>query len=280
MNRTIRHRLLSSRAIVSALLIAVLGISLFPVYMMISIALKTPAEFGAAPFSPAIPPHWQNLLRAWTEMDALSALVNSTLVTSLTLVLLVSSTLLAGYSFARRDSALYRVLYLVFLSGAMIPFHLIMIPLYGVVRHLGLIGRVVGVAPIYTALAIPFSLLIMTEFLRSVPRALDESAMIDGASLVRVLTQIILPLATAPISTIVIFNAVWVWNDLIIPLLFLGSRRPTVITALYGFKGFQYTTDWTMVFAGSVITILPLVVVFLALQRFFIRGMVAGALKH
>lgn len=268
------------QATLLAVLLLALALSLFPIYMMLSVALKSPAEFGSSPFTPAIPPRFGNIASAWGQMDALRSLVNSVLVTGLAIGLLVSTTLLAGYSFARRNSRPYRIGYLVFLSGAMIPFHLIMIPLYGVVRQLGLIGRVAGVAPIYTALAIPFSLLIMTEFLRSVPRALDESAMIDGASLGQILFRILLPLATAPISTVVIFNAVWVWNDLIIPLLFLGSRRPTVITALYGFRGFQYTTDWTMVFAGSVITVLPLVVVFLSLQRFFIKGMVAGALKH
>jgi hypothetical protein len=108
---------------------------------------------------------------------------------------------------------------------------------------------------------------------------LDEAALIDGASPFRIFWEIILPLIRAPLVTVLIICLVSFWNDLPTPLLFLGSNHQTLIVGLYNFKSSRYTTDWTMTFAGAIITILPLLIVFLAAQKQFIKGMVSGAVK-
>jgi raffinose/stachyose/melibiose transport system permease protein len=246
---------------------------------MITIALKSQKDFSLNPFGLPNPVRFENLTEVWSRMAIPRVTFNSVLITVASLFLIVLCASLAAYAIARRKNKLYGTIYLVFLAGSMVPFHLIMIPLYKVVKGLGLMGRMPGVALIYTALAIPFAMLIITEFTRNLPEELDESAKIDGCGKLQIFLRIILPLLKAPLVTVIVFNSVWIWNDLIIPLLFLGGKRFTIVTALYNFKGFQYTTDWTMVFAGSVITMMPLVLIFLLLQKYFIKGMISGAIK-
>lgn len=254
-------------------------IYLFPLYLQITIALKGPAEFARNPYGLPKKIVWSNILKAAKEMETLKVLGNSLIVLAGSLLVIVLTASLASYAIARSGSKIYRHIYVYFLAGMMVPFQLTMIPLYKVIKSLNMMATYHGVILIYAAVNIPLAITIMTGFMRSIPGELDEAAKIDGAGDWKIYYKVILPLVKAPVTTVIIFSSVGIWNDLLTPMLFLGSGKSTIVMSLYYFKGAAYTTDWTMVFAGSLVALLPLLIVFLFMQRYFIEGMVAGAIK-
>ena len=250
-----------------------------PLYVMLCVALKTKEEFAKSPF--AIPKQivWQNIAQAAKKMDFLNSALNSAIVTFVSIAFNLVFAAWAGYVLARKTSKLYKNIYIFFLFGLMIPFPLIMLPLYKTVSTLGLMGNYFSVILVYTGTSMPVAIIILTSSIKMIPRELDEAALIDGAGPFRVFWNVIWPLIKAPVVTVMIICMVQFWNDLLTPMLFLGSRHQTLIMSLYNFKGALYTTDWTMVFAGSLIAMLPLLVIFFTTQKSFIKGMISGAVK-
>ncbi len=252
---------------------------LFPLYMAVTIAVKSPEEFVQNTYGLPKMLQLDNLLEAAEEMQYFESLRNGIIILGGTLVILIAASSLAAFALARGSGKVYGKLYTFFLAGMMVPVQLIMIPLYKIINSLQLMNTFQGVILIYTAINIPLAIVILRGFIATIPKELDEAAKIDGAGIFTVYFRVILPLIKAPLTTVVIFVSVTVWNDLLTPLLFLGGDKKTLIIALYNFKGASYTTDWTMIFAGSVLTMIPLVVVFLCSQKYFIKGMIAGAVK-
>jgi raffinose/stachyose/melibiose transport system permease protein len=280
MNRTSIQRKKScartAKTIGAALLLAVY---LLPLYILFSIALKSKEEFARNHFGLTANIRWSNLIDAMKAMNFTSALMNSTIISVVSIALVLILAALASYALARRRAKLYGRLYIFFLAGMMIPFQLTMLPLYKLITDLGLMRTRLGVIFIYIALFIPIAIVILTGFIKTVPRELDEAALLDGATPFRTFISVILPLIKAPLVTVMIFCFTGIWNDLLTPLLFLGGGKQTLIIALYSFVGAFSVTDWTMIFAGSIVTMLPLLAVFLVCQKSFINGMVAGAVK-
>lgn len=252
---------------------------LFPLYMAVTIAVKSPEEFVNNTYGLPKMPQLGNLIKAAQDMQYFESLKNGLIILAGTLLILVAVSSIAAYALARGTGKVYGRMYTFFLAGMMVPIQLIMIPLYKIINSLQLMNTYQGVILIYTAINIPLAIVILRGFISTIPKELDEAAKIDGAGLFTVYWRVILPLIKAPLTTVVIFVSVTVWNDLLTPLLFLGGDKKTLIIALYNFKGASYTTDWTMIFAGSVLTMIPLVVVFLCTQKYFIKGMIAGAVK-
>ena len=161
----------------------------------------------------------------------------------------------------------------------MIPFQLSMIPLYRMLKMLHLINTHFGVILIYIALTIPFSIFLYVGFLKGIPKELEESALIDGCGPFRTFAKIVFPLMKPVTASIVITNSLTVWNDFLVPLLYLQARENrTIPVAIFNFTG-QYNNNWAMIFAAIVLSALPLVVAFLFLQKHFIKGIVGGAVK-
>ncbi|WP_238727481.1 carbohydrate ABC transporter permease [Diplocloster modestus] len=254
-------------------------IYLFPVYLQFSTAFKTTDDFARNNFGLPSKLAISNIAEAASKMKAFQVTVNSLilLIGSLLFILLFAS--MASYALARRKSGFYRKMFIYFMAGMMVPMQLIMIPLYKIVNLFHIMNTYLAPILIYIAVQMPLAVVIITGFMKSIPKELDDAARIDGAGPFQVYARVILPLIKAPMVTVLILASVGIWNDLLTPLLFLGSKRQTIVMALYNFKGATYTTDWTMVFAGSVIAFIPLFVVFLFSQKYFIEGMIAGAVK-
>ena len=256
-----------------------LVVYLSPLYLLFSIALKSKEEFARNRFGLPAEIQWGNIAEAMEKMKFFPALCNSLFISVVSILLILLSASLASYTLGRRKGAVYSRLYLFFLAGMMIPFQLTMLPLYKLIHTLGIMRTHWSVICIYTAGFMPIAIVILTGFMKTIPGELDEAALIDGATPAYTFFHIILPLIKAPLTTVMIFCLVGIWNDLLTPLLFLGNSAQTLIVTLYNFVGAFYTTNWTMVFAGSIGAMLPLLVVFLACQKYFIKGMVAGAVK-
>lgn len=252
---------------------------LSPLYLVLTIALKTKEDFSKNNFGLPKQIMWENLVNAAKEMNLSETMVSSALVTFCSIAIILLFAAWASFAIGRRRHKGYEYVYLFFMAGMMIPFQLVMLPLYKLVNALGIMGSYWAVICIYVGTTLPVAIVILTGFIKTIPMELDEAAVIDGASPWCIFWKVILPLIKAPLITVMIMCMVNFWNDLLTPLLFFGSKHQTLIVALYNFKGAFYSTDWTMVFAGSIVVMLPLLVIFLITQKYFISGMVAGAVK-
>jgi len=169
-------------------------------------------------------------------------------------------------------------LYVLFLLGIILPFQLGMIPLFRFVDDLGLLGSYQGMIVFYTGIQLPFTVFLYTGFIRALPSDYANAALIDGAGHLQAFTKVVFPLLRPITGTVVILNAVFIWNDFLTPLLYLGgSSKETVPVRVFAFVG-QYVSDNGLVFAGLVLAALPIIVIFLLLQRYVIKGF-AGGLK-
>ncbi|MER6815872.1 carbohydrate ABC transporter permease [Actinomadura nitritigenes] len=262
--------------LLEVLMIAVALAFLFPVYALITLSLKDKQQIASAPLSPPTSPTFANFSGAWSRASLGSALLNSTVITVVSLVALIAIGSFAAYFLARCATRMGFVLYVLFLLGIVLPFQLGMIPLFKLADSAGLLGTYQGMIIFYTGIQLPFTIFLYTGFIRALPGDYANAALIDGAGHLQAFTRVVFPLLRPITGTVLILNAVFVWNDFFTPLLYLGgSARETVPVRIFAFVG-QYVSDYGLVFAGLVLAALPIIVVFLVLQRYVIKGFASG----
>jgi raffinose/stachyose/melibiose transport system permease protein len=248
---------------------------LFPVYILVSTAFKAKNDFSSAL---SLPAHFtlQNFANAWTEAGIGSAIINSLIVTVASVALLVLVCSMAAYPLARITATWSKVSYYGFMLGLILPFQLALLPLYESMKTVGLIGNLFALILLYGGIQAPFSIFLYTEFLRSVPLDYEDAASIDGCNRWQVYTRIVLPMVRPITGTVIILNAVFVWNDFYAPLLYLsGSGTATLPLTEYQFTG-QYGSDWHLVFAALILGAIPIVATFLIMQKATFRGYMSG----
>ncbi|MET8080363.1 carbohydrate ABC transporter permease [Streptomyces sp. NPDC005303] len=263
-----------------ALELAMIAVALFvgfPVYVLVNLAVR-PASDTSSPISPTRSPTLDNFTHAWQQGSLGGALANSVLVTVCSVVIVLAISSLAAYPLARITARWSRATYLLVLLGLVLPFQLASLPLYQTMRDLGLLGSPWGLVLFYSGLQVPFTVFLYVGFLRALPRDFEDAALIDGCTPLQGFRYIVLPMLKPITVTALVLNAVAVWNDFFTPLLYLsGSAQQTMPVAIAGFVG-QYVTDWNLIFAALVISILPVLLVYFLLQRSIISGF-AGGLK-
>jgi raffinose/stachyose/melibiose transport system permease protein len=250
---------------------------IFPVYILLNLSFRAGND-QASPVVPLTSPTIENYVNAWNEAGLAQALLNSGIITVVSVFLTVVISSLAAYPLARVTSRLSTGVFWLILGGLLIPFQVALIPLYQTIRDLGLLGSIWSLVIFYAGLQVPFSVFLYTGFLRTLPRDYEEAASLDGAGQLRTFVSVVFPLLRPITGTVVILNAIAVWNDFLVPLLYLsGTTQQTITVALYSFVG-QYVSNWPIVFAGLVISIIPVLLVYFLLQKHIIRGF-AGGLK-
>ncbi|WP_267899036.1 carbohydrate ABC transporter permease [Streptomyces corynorhini] len=260
------------------LMTAVAVVFLFPVYALITLSMKNPRQVADSPLAPPLPPTLANFGDAWSSASLGPALVNSAVITAVSLLLLIVLGSTGAYYLARRARGLGYGMYVLFLLGIVLPFQLGMIPLYKLVDGLGWLGTYQGMVLFYTGIQLPFTVFLYTGFIRALPPDYAQAALIDGCDHRQAFTRVVFPLLRPITGTVIILNAVFIWNDFFTPLLYLGgSGKETVPVGVFSFVG-QYVSDYGLVFAGLVLAALPILLVFLLLQRYVIKGF-AGGLK-
>lgn len=260
-----------------ALLIAGSVVMLLPFVWMLSTSLKLPPDiFTYPPVWIPNPIAWQNYAKTVTVMPFGRFYLNSLIVTTgVTLLQLLTSSL-AAFAFARMRFPGRNALFLLYLATLMIPFQVTMIPNFILVRALGWYDT-------YQALILPpafsaFSTFLLRQYFLSIPRELDEAARIDGATSLRIWWQVIMPLAGPAIAALATFVSLNSWNDFLWPLIITNSpSMRTLPVGLSAFQG-QYKTDWNLLMAGSVIAMLPVLLVYIIGQRWFIKGITLSGL--
>nr|WP_321262188.1 carbohydrate ABC transporter permease [uncultured Sphaerochaeta sp.] len=274
-----KRRSLASSLTTVVLSIIALGY-LYPLFLVLINSFKTFSEITSNVL--ALPSRlvFENFTNAFRIMNYPQYFVNTLIATVVGVcgVVLVSS--LAGYRLSRTKTRYSFVIFMILIAPMMIPFHSFMISLVKVAKELHLIGSPLGLGVLYWGLGASLALFMYHGAVKSVPQELDDCAMIDGASPLRAFFQIIFPLLQPVTVSVVVINTMWMWNDFLLPLLVLsGSKKSlTLQLAAYNFFGL-YKVDWNYAMAGVLLTILPAIIFYLSLQRYIIKGMVAGAVK-
>jgi raffinose/stachyose/melibiose transport system permease protein len=221
----------------------------------------------------------QNFVIGFRTSNFLRAFGNSLFITSISIVIMVFLGAIAAWRMVRRPHWFSKVLFSLFVVAMVIPFQSVMIPLMRIARMFDLLNSRSGLIVIYLGLGMPFTAFLLHGFVRTVPLELEESAYLDGASTIRIFLSIVLPLLKSMLATVTILQAFWIWNDFLLPLLILfDDRLQTIPIAIFGFFG-QYSDQWDYALATLMMGITPIVVFFLLMQRFIIRGVIAGSLK-
>ena len=204
-------------------------------------------------------------------------IANSVLVSAATVLSNLIFCPLAGYAFERLRFRGSRVVLVLLLATLVVPFQLTMIPTFLIMKHLGLIDSLGAL--IVPSLVTPFGVFLLRQFFLSLPRELEEAAWIDGCSRLAILVKVVLPLARPALATVAVLTFLSTWNDLTWPLIIINSdTRYTLQLGLATFEG-QHTNNWPAVMAGNVITVLPVLLAFLAAQKTFIRSLTSSAVK-
>jgi raffinose/stachyose/melibiose transport system permease protein len=249
---------------------------LFPVYVLVTLSFKSTPEISGGGLGLPSGLESSNYSQAWNVAHLGAALLNSTIITGLGLVVLVAVGSTASYYLARKQSRLSYGLYILFLLGIILPFQLALVPLYRMVKDAGLLGSYTSMVIFYTGLQTPFTIFLYTGFLRALPREYGEAALVDGATHWQSFRRVTFPLLRPITGTVIILNAVFIWNDFLTPLIYLGgSPNETIPVVVYQFVG-QYVSNWGYIFAAVVLATLPMLLLFLLLQRFVIKGFTSG----
>ncbi len=270
---------LASRGLALLIVLFWSALVVIPLVVLLSVALKSPVEMLNNPLGWPAQFVWSNFADAWNNASLGQALFNSVLITSVTLLGLILFGAMAAYPLARFTGPWSQRVYIYFVAGLIVPIQLGLFPLYKEMHDLQLINTYQGVILLYIAVNLPFVIFLYTGFIKTVPRELEEAALLDGASPMQTFWLIVFPLLTPVTATVAITGALSTWNDFFIPLIFLQrDGMQTLPLAIFNFVG-QYNNNWSLIFASVIISSLPLVVIFLVLQRYFIKGIAAGALR-
>jgi raffinose/stachyose/melibiose transport system permease protein len=264
--------------VMAVLILWALG-NLFPILVMLVSGFKSTVEIFTNPFG--LPAKWtlSNYVTAWNKANFALYFRNSVLVSAFSIAGIVLVSSMAAYILARYDFPLKRVVYLYILAGLVLPARLAVIPIFLLMRNIGLLNSLAGLVIVYVASGISFSAFLLTNFFRSIPMDLEDSARMDGAGSFRIYWRINLPLLRPALATVAIFNFINVWNDFFFPLIFINARaKRTIPLGIQAFFG-EYAIQWDLLFAGLNIAIIPVVVFFLILSRQFISGLTEGAIR-
>ena len=260
-------------------LVLATALALGPLLFMLMTALKTDEQYLNDTLGLPWPLSFGNFEEALHGGDFFIWLKNSAIMTFGAVIVSTLAAALCAFAIAQMRFRGQNLLLSVNIALLIVPPIVLLIPLFAQYADLGLISTYRGVIIIYAGLTAPFSVYLLTSFFRTIPDELIESAMADGASHFRVLWQIIAPLSAPALVTLIVVNSLWVWNELLIALVFLPEDRlKTLMVGITVFQG-RYALDVPVLMAGMLLASVPMLVLYLIGQRFFIRGLTAGALK-
>ncbi len=252
---------------------------IYPVIFALMSAFKSNGDILKSPISFPTSLYTQNFKDLFSQSDFTTAIIHSVTLTVLSEALIVCIVPMAAYGIERRGSKITSFVYSYFLAGLMIPFHLYMFPLFRQMKIFGLFGNMAGPIICYISGSIAFGTLLYGSFLKGIPLEIEEAAQIDGCTPFQTFWKVTFPLLGPCTGSMVILNGLGIWNDYLMPYLVLPSGRAKTITVeIASFVG-QFTARWDIVFAGTIISIVPAVIIFCMFQKYFVKGITAGAAK-
>jgi len=267
------------QALAYTLVIVITLLTIIPFIWMLSSAIKTDRTvFQMSPFV-FIPetPRWDNYISIWTRIPFARFVSNTFIIAVAVTILQIFTSSFAAYAFAKLDFKFKKQLFLAYISTIAIPWQVYMIPQFLMMRRMGLNDRLIAMICLQAFSA--FGVFLMRQFYRGVPDSLCESARIDGMVEYGIYWRIMMPLSKPALATLTIFTFVTTWNDYLGPLIYLKSEaKKTIQIGLQMFIG-QYSSEYSLIMAGSVLSMIPVIIVFLSLQKHFIQGIATTGMK-
>lgn len=271
--------MLGRDGLIQIILVANTFIMLVPILIMVFSAFKSTPEIFKSPFSVPDFGNLVNFIKIWTQTNFLRYLFNSFVVTGASMALILTLGTMAAYALARYRFWGAGFILMFFIAGLTLPLKLAIIPLFMLMRDLGILNNQLSLIFVYTAMGLPSTVFIMTGFIRTLPNELEDAARMDGASEARIMWSIMLPLVRPAMVIAGIQNVVPIWNDFFFPLVFIqNDALKTLPQGLTTFMG-EYTTDWGVLFAGLTMSAAPIILIYIVLSKQFISGMTSGAIK-
>lgn len=270
-----------SQILTNGVLILWAIIVIFPMIWLLYTSFKTDQEIFFSPWTLPAVLQWSNFERAWVEAHIGEYFFNSIVVVipSIFLTLLLSS--MTAYVLARFPFPLNRFFFYVFLSGMLFPIFLALVPLFFLIKDLGMLNTYQGLILVYIAYSLPFSVFFLTGFFKTLPSELHEAGIIDGANQYQVFFLIMLPLAQPGLISIGIFNFLGMWNQYILPLVLISDPARYLLTQGLAYMLYQqfYGSDWSGLFAALTIVMIPTIIAYITFQGQIQKGITVGALK-
>ncbi|SMF91843.1 carbohydrate ABC transporter membrane protein 2, CUT1 family (TC 3.A.1.1.-) [Paenibacillus uliginis N3/975] len=265
--------------LVKLLLLAYSLITLYPLYWLFISAFKTNQDFFNNPYG--LPVEWmkENIVRAWDLGNMGRAMLNSTIVTITSVLLTIVLSLLAAYVLARFQFRFKKVVMALFLAGMLIPIHSTLVPLFLMMKEIGLLNSYGALILPYTAFELPIAIFLAMAYMISIPREVEEAAMIDGNGWWGIFGRIILPLCTPIVATISILAFLRFWNDFSFALVFINSQALKTLPLSLSLFSDGFGTDYSLTMGAMAIAVIPTIVIYLILQEQIMKGMVAGSVK-
>lgn len=254
-------------------------LSLAPLVLMWLTAFKTREEIALNPLALPKSLNLSNLVDAWTTGHYSLYARNSIIVTVPTVLCILALSCLAGYGFARLNFIGKKVFFYLFLLGLMVPFQSFMIPLFFDLQKWGLLQTYWALILPSIGLRLPFGIYMMQAFFRGISTEISDAARADGCNEFQVFWHVILPLTAPAVSSLAIFESLWTWNSFLMPLIYLNSENLRTLPLGMMFFQSKYVSMYNLISAGVLITSFPIIVLFLLLQRRFLRGLTMGAVK-
>jgi len=222
---------------------------------------------------------WSNFIKAWTAARVAKYLLNSFIITIPSLLGMLFLSSLAAYTLARHRFRGNLTIYFMFVAGTMLPFQILMLPVFRLTNYLGLYDTYGSLILIHTAFQMGFCTFVLRNFMKTVPNEILDAARVDGCSEFRIYWQIMLPLTLPALAAVATLEFTWVFNDYLWAIILLRSDALRPVTAGLATLRGQYNTDWPVITAGALLATIPTLLVFVFLQRYFIQGLTLGSSK-
>ncbi|HID10366.1 MAG TPA: carbohydrate ABC transporter permease [Candidatus Latescibacteria bacterium] len=282
-----RHKKILSRfgkGVLYGVLVLWTLVCLYPLIWMLSTSFKTMSEVARNTMA-LIPEafRWENYVEAWTKGNFGVYFKNSLIVTVTTLLLVLWTASMTAFAVARTDFPGKQLILFALVATLFIPAEATLVPVFHIAKNLGLLNSLAGLIVVSTAGAQVVSIYLIQAYFRTIPRDLDDAARIDGCNLFQMYWHVVLPLAKPVLATVAILTFMGTWNAYLLPLAFTMSRPElrTLPVGLVAFQsGFAFSVNWPLLCAGAAISLMPIVVLYVFLQRYFVSGIAAGALKE
>lgn len=265
--------------LVTFILVVVAVVALYPLVFTVLNSLKTRTGYAQNPLGLPFDLTFENYADTFVRMDVPRLLLNSIVTTGGGLLLSTVAALFIAYAVTKLRIKGGNLIFLFIIAMLVIPSQVVIYPLYETILDLGLGGTYQGLIFSYAAFGLPISTYMLAAFFRAIPDELIEAARIDGAGELRILFQMMLPISTPAIAALSILNFVWMWNDLLLPLVIMGGSDKTTLMVGVALLSGQYDVSIPLISAGLIVALLPVMIVYFLFQRQILSGALAGAVK-
>ena len=256
------------------------AVFLVPVFVIINYSFKTKKElYMESPLSLPNSFNFDNYIKAFNKLDMVTTFSNTLLYTAVSVLLLAVLCGTTAWAIARCKHKFFKFCYIYFIIGILIPYQALFLQVYIIGHKLNLINTRYGIIFMYVATGISFGVFLMTSFMSTVPIELEESARIDGCSVFMTYFKIVMPLLKPAMATLIIMQAFQIWNDYLLASLYVSDKKLKTLTVAIQSLFSAQTSDYLTAIAAIVISVLPIAILFISLQKYFIKGMTVGAVK-